>query len=118
MITPIPQEAFNIAPAYAEVTMIVGASLLLLVDMYLSESKRSITYLLSLALLVLGLTAPAVQAETLIDRVWGSDYVGDTKTLDVHVKRLRSKIEDDPANPTRIVTIRGLGYKYDKQRSA
>ena len=56
--------------------------------------------------------------ETLIDRVWGSDYVGDTKTLDVNVKRLRSKIEDDPANPTRIVTIRGLGYKYDKQRTA
>ena len=56
--------------------------------------------------------------ETLIDRVWGSDYVGDTKTLDVHIKRLRSKIEDDPANPTRIVTIRGLGYKYDKQRTA
>ncbi|MEM8621468.1 MAG: response regulator transcription factor [Actinomycetota bacterium] len=50
--------------------------------------------------------------ETLIDRVWGSDYVGDTKTLDVHVKRLRSKIEPDPAVPTRIVTIRGLGYKY------
>lgn len=49
---------------------------------------------------------------TLIDRVWGSDYVGDTKTLDVHVKRVRSKIEDDPSNPTRIVTIRGLGYKY------
>jgi two-component system response regulator RegX3 len=56
--------------------------------------------------------------ETLIDRVWGSDYVGDTKTLDVHIKRLRSKIEDDPGNPTRIITIRGLGYKYDKQRSA
>jgi two-component system response regulator RegX3 len=50
----------------------------------------------------------------LIDRVWGSDYVGDTKTLDVHVKRLRSKIEDDPANPTRIVTIRGLGYKFER----
>ena len=50
--------------------------------------------------------------ETLIDRVWGSDYVGDTKTLDVHIKRLRSKIEDDPAAPERIVTIRGLGYKY------
>ena len=49
---------------------------------------------------------------TLIDRVWGSDYVGDTKTLDVHVKRLRSKIEDDPSQPARIVTIRGLGYKY------
>lgn len=56
--------------------------------------------------------------ETLIDRVWGSDYVGDTKTLDVHIKRLRSKIEDDPGNPSRIITIRGLGYKYDKQRTA
>jgi len=54
--------------------------------------------------------------ETLIDRVWGTDYVGDTKTLDVHVKRLRAKIEPDPANPTRIVTIRGLGYKYERPR--
>jgi two-component system, OmpR family, response regulator RegX3 len=53
-----------------------------------------------------------LERSTLIDRIWGSDYVGDTKTLDVHVKRLRSKIEDDPSNPTRIVTIRGLGYKY------
>ncbi|MDE0614113.1 MAG: response regulator transcription factor [bacterium] len=50
--------------------------------------------------------------DALIDQVWGSDYVGDTKTLDVHIKRLRSKIEDDPSNPCRIVTIRGLGYKY------
>lgn len=48
----------------------------------------------------------------LIDRVWGSDYVGDTKTLDVHVKRLRSKIEVDPAVPERLVTVRGLGYKF------
>ena len=54
--------------------------------------------------------------ETLIDRVWGTDYVGDTKTLDVHVKRLRAKVEHDPATPTRIVTIRGLGYKYDMPR--
>ncbi|HEY6530684.1 MAG TPA: response regulator transcription factor [Acidimicrobiales bacterium] len=54
--------------------------------------------------------------DTLIDRVWGSDYVGDTKTLDVHVKRLRSKVEEDPANPSRIVTIRGLGYKYEVPR--
>jgi two-component system response regulator RegX3 len=52
--------------------------------------------------------------DTLIDRVWGHDYVGDTKTLDVHVKRLRAKIESDPANPTRIITIRGLGYKYER----
>ncbi len=49
----------------------------------------------------------------LIDRVWGSDYVGDTKTLDVHVKRLRAKIEPDPANPRHLVTVRGLGYKLD-----
>ncbi len=48
----------------------------------------------------------------LIDRVWGSDYVGDTKTLDVHVKRLRSKIETDPAAPAHLVTVRGLGYKF------
>jgi len=49
----------------------------------------------------------------LIDRVWGNDYVGDTKTLDVHIKRLRSKIEKDPANPVHIHTVRGLGYKME-----
>ena len=54
-----------------------------------------------------------ITREQLIDRVWGTDYVGDTKTLDVHVKRLRSKVEVDPANPERIVTIRGLGYKLE-----
>jgi two-component system response regulator RegX3 len=49
----------------------------------------------------------------LIDRVWGSDYVGDTKTLDVHVKRLRAKVEPDPSAPRHIVTVRGLGYKFE-----
>lgn len=49
----------------------------------------------------------------LIDRVWGADYVGDTKTLDVHIKRLRSKIEPDPTNPKYLLTVRGLGYKFD-----
>ncbi|WP_067174620.1 response regulator transcription factor [Microtetraspora niveoalba] len=49
----------------------------------------------------------------LIDRVWGADYVGDTKTLDVHVKRLRAKVETDPSNPRCILTVRGLGYKFD-----
>ncbi|MBO1767010.1 MULTISPECIES: response regulator transcription factor [Allobranchiibius] len=49
----------------------------------------------------------------LIDRVWGSDYVGDTKTLDVHIKRLRAKLEPDPANPRFILTVRGLGYKFE-----
>lgn len=49
----------------------------------------------------------------LVDRVWGADYVGDTKTLDVHVKRLRAKIEPDPGNPQHLVTVRGLGYKFE-----
>jgi two-component system response regulator RegX3 len=49
----------------------------------------------------------------IIDRVWGSNYFGDTKTLDVHVKRIRSKIEDDPARPVHLVTVRGLGYKFE-----
>src|SRR5690625_824941 len=49
----------------------------------------------------------------LIDRIWGADYVGDTKTLDVHVKRLRSKIEQEPSRPQHLVTVRGLGYKSE-----
>ena len=55
--------------------------------------------------------------DVLIDRVWGADYVGDTKTLDVHIKRLRAKVEVDPSKPRRIVTIRGLGYKFDTPAS-
>ncbi len=54
-----------------------------------------------------------VTRDQLIDRVWGAGYVGDTKTLDVHVKRLRAKIEPDPGNPTRLLTVRGLGYRYE-----
>jgi len=50
----------------------------------------------------------------LIDRVWGADYVGDTKTLDVHVKRLRSKVEPDPSQPRHLITVRGLGYKFEQ----
>lgn len=66
--------------------------------------------------LLLANAGRVVSRENIIGRIWGMDYVGDTKTLDVHIKRLRSKIESDPANPTRIVTIRGLGYKFDKPR--
>ena len=58
-----------------------------------------------------------VTRETLIDRVWGPDYVGDTKTLDVHIKRLRAKLEDEPSSPGRITTIRGLGYRFEVPRS-
>jgi two-component system response regulator RegX3 len=53
--------------------------------------------------------------DVLIDRIWGPNYFGDTKTLDVHVKRLRAKIEDDPSHPTRIVTVRGVGYRYERR---
>jgi two-component system response regulator RegX3 len=49
----------------------------------------------------------------LIDRVWGSDYFGDTKTLDVHIKRIRSRIEETPSKPTMLVTVRGLGYRFE-----
>lgn len=55
--------------------------------------------------------------DSLIDRVWGEDYVGDTKTLDVHIKRLRSRIEQDPSKPQLITTIRGLGYRFESPRS-
>ena len=51
--------------------------------------------------------------DTLIDRVWGADYVGDTKTLDVHIKRLRAHIEADPRNPVIITTVRGVGYRFE-----
>lgn len=64
--------------------------------------------------LLLANAGRVLSRDVLIDRVWGSDYVGDTKTLDVHIKRLRSRIEDDPGRPTRIVTIRGLGYKFER----
>ena len=62
--------------------------------------------------LLVGNAGRVLTRDTLIDRVWGHDYVGDTKTLDVHIKRLRSKIEEEPSQPRRIVTIRGLGYKF------
>ncbi|HUR78981.1 MAG TPA: response regulator transcription factor [Acidimicrobiales bacterium] len=63
-------------------------------------------------------TGRVVTRDTLIYRVWGSDYVGDTKTLDVHIRRLRSRIEDDPSTPNHIVTIRGLGYRFEAPSSA
>lgn len=78
----------------------------LLVSLPLKEFE-----LLQLLLANVGRVLPR---ELLIDRIWGTDYVGDTKTLDVHIKRLRSKVEPDPANPVWISTIRGLGYKFER----
>ena len=63
--------------------------------------------------LLLRNTGRVLTRSQLIDRIWGSDYVGDTKTLDVHIKRLRAKIETDPGSPQHIQTVRGLGYKFD-----
>jgi len=57
-----------------------------------------------------------VTRDSLIDQVWGPDYVGDTKTLDVHIKRLRARLEDNPAQPTRIATVRGVGYRFENGR--
>ena len=65
-----------------------------------------------LLLLLLENAGRVLTRDALIDRVWGFDYVGDTKTLDVHIKRLRSKVEKDPSKPMSIVTVRGVGYKF------
>jgi two-component system response regulator RegX3 len=54
-----------------------------------------------------------VTRRQLIDRIWGADYFGDTKTLDVHIKRLRAKVEPQPGTPTHLLTVRGVGYKFD-----
>jgi len=67
--------------------------------------------------LLMGNAGRVLTRETLIDRIWGSNYVGDTKTLDVHIKRLRAKVEQDPSRPARITTVRGLGYKFEHPRS-
>jgi two-component system, OmpR family, response regulator RegX3 len=68
--------------------------------------------------MLMGNAGRVLTRETLIDRIWGPNYVGDTKTLDVHIKRLRAKVEEDPSRPARITTVRGLGYKFEVPRNA
>ena len=70
-----------------------------------------------LLLLLMENVGRVLTRSTLIEKVWGFDYVGDTKTLDVHIKRLRAKIEEEPSAPTRITTVRGVGYKYSPPRA-
>jgi len=65
-----------------------------------------------LLLILLENVGRVLTRDVLIDRVWGFDYVGDTKTLDVHIKRLRAKVEKDPSKPQSIITVRGVGYKF------
>jgi len=109
------------APLAAEVELVGDA--LVVGDVRLDPERHEVSLrgaLVNLPLkefelleLLLANAGRVLTRETLIDRVWGPHYVGDTKTLDVHVKRLRSKIEDDPGAPRRITTIRGLGYKFE-----
>jgi len=94
-------------------------------DLTLDRERREVTFRgrglrlplkeFELLELLMANAGRVVARRTIIDRVWGTGYVGDTKTLDVHVKRLRSRLEDDPASPTRIVTIRGVGYRLDAE---
>jgi two-component system response regulator RegX3 len=81
-----------------------------------SEEVRLTRKEFDLLELLLANAGRLVTRETLIDRVWGTDYVGDTKTLDVHIKRLRARIEEDPSEPRMITTIRGLGYRFERPR--
>jgi two-component system response regulator RegX3 len=104
-----------------------GASLLEVGDVAVDPERHEVTVRgeqvrmplkeFELLTLLLENAGRVLTRDIIIDRAWGSDYHGDTKTLDVHIKRLRTKIEDDPRNPRRIVTIRGLGYKYELPRS-
>lgn len=115
----VPTETVSATVAVSAGTLVVG-------DIELDASEHRVTLAgaelqlplkeFELLQLLLANAGRVLPREVLIDRVWGNDYVGDTKTLDVHVKRLRSKIESDPAVPSRIVTIRGLGYKYERTK--
>lgn len=115
----VPTETASVAAVVSSGALVVG-------DIELDASEHRVTLAgdelqlplkeFELLQLLLANAGRVLPREVLIDRVWGNDYVGDTKTLDVHVKRLRSKIESDPAVPTRIVTIRGLGYKYERTK--
>jgi two-component system response regulator RegX3 len=105
-----------------------SADLLEVGDVRLDPERHEVTVrgeLVSLPLkefellaLLLANAGRVLTRDTLIDRVWGSDYVGDTKTLDVHIKRLRAKVEPNPTSPTRIITYRGLGYKFDRSKDS
>ena len=116
------------APGLAEPTATASADVLEVGDVTLDPSRHEVIIRgddvalplkeFELLQILLENAGRVLSRDILIDRVWGHDYVGDTKTLDVHVKRLRAKVESDPTNPSRIVTIRGLGYKYETPKLA
>lgn len=84
-------------------------------EVYVRDEKISLPLKeFELLSLLLENAGRVLSRDLLIDRAWGHDYVGDTKTLDVHIKRLRGKVEEDPSHPVRIVTVRGVGYKFER----
>jgi two-component system, OmpR family, response regulator RegX3 len=113
------------APA-AEDEEIVHADILEIGDVRLDVGRHEVTVRgepvalplkeFELLELLLANAGRVLTRDVLIDRIWGPNYYGDTKTLDVHVKRLRSKVEPDPGRPERIVTVRGVGYRYERPR--
>jgi two-component system response regulator RegX3 len=109
---PDPFEADELI-ALGNIRMDIDARRLYVNDQEMKLRKKEFTLLR----LLLENPGRVLTREVLIDRVWGSDYVGDTKTLDVHIKRLRTLIEDDPKNPTHITTVRGVGYRYEVAKS-
>jgi two-component system, OmpR family, response regulator RegX3 len=108
------------APAAEAVNVIQVGNVRLDIDLHectvRGEEVRLTRKEFDLLELLLSSAGRLVTRDTLIDRVWGSDYVGDTKTLDVHIKRLRARIEEDPSDPRMITTIRGLGYRFERPR--
>jgi two-component system, OmpR family, response regulator RegX3 len=102
-----------------------GSEPLVMADLTLDRERREVVFRgrslrlplkeFELLEVLMANAGKVVTRKTIIDRVWGATYVGDTKTLDVHVKRLRARLEDDRAIPRRIVTIRGVGYRFDPE---
>lgn len=105
-------------PSEPEATCLVEGDVMLDIDRHELRVRGELVSLalkeFELLAYLLSNAGRVVTRDSLMQNVWGYNYVGDTKTIDVHVKRLRAKIEDDPSDPQRITTIRGLGYRYER----
>ena len=108
----------SLQPAEPEATCLVEGDVVLDIDRHELRVRGELVSLalkeFELLAYLLANAGRVVTRDSLMQNVWGYNYVGDTKTIDVHVKRLRAKIEDDPSSPQRITTIRGLGYRYER----
>ena len=105
-------------PAEPDATCLVEGDVMLDIDRHELRVRGELVSLalkeFELLAYLLSHAGRVVTRDSLMQNVWGYNYIGDTKTIDVHVKRLRAKIEDDPSDPQRITTIRGLGYRYER----